>query len=105
VVVIGAPVFRYYPFLPGPWLPEGTEVLHVTCDPDTAAYAASGDSMLADAKLVIGALIENVSPAPAGRVAPQALSRPRTLPPTPSTPLSSAEAYAGRQVDIIGIPA
>jgi benzoylformate decarboxylase len=50
VVVIGAPVFRYYPFLPGQWLPDGTEVLHVTCDPDTAAYAASGDSMLGDAK-------------------------------------------------------
>jgi benzoylformate decarboxylase len=94
VVVIGAPVFRYYPFLPGQWLPDGTEVLHVTCDPDTAAYAASGDSMLGDAKLAIDLLIDKVAPAPAGRVAPTPLSWPRKLPATPSTPLTPPEAYA-----------
>jgi benzoylformate decarboxylase len=94
VVVIGAPVFRYYPFLPGQWLPDGTEVLHVTCDPDTAAYAASGDSMLGDAKLAIDLLIEKVAPAPASRVAPTPLSWPRKLPATPSTPLTPPEAYA-----------
>jgi benzoylformate decarboxylase len=94
VVVIGAPVFRYYPFLPGQWLPDGTEVLHVTCDPDTAAYAASGDSMLGDAKLAIDLLIEKVAPAPASRVAPTPLSWPRKLPATPSAPLTPPEAYA-----------
>ena len=94
VVVIGAPVFRYYPFLPGQWLPDGTEVLHVTCDPDTAAYAASGDSMLGDAKLAIDLLIEKVAPAPASRVAPTPLSWPRKLPETPSAPLTPPEAYA-----------
>lgn len=94
VVVIGAPVFRYYPFLPGQWLPDGTEVLHVTCDPDTAAYAASGDSMLGDAKLAIDLLIEKVAPAPASRVAPTPLSWPRKLPATPSIPLTPPEAYA-----------
>jgi len=94
VVVIGAPVFRYYPFLPGPWLPDGTEVLHVTCDPDTAAYAASGDSMLGDAKLVIDLLIEKVAAAPARRVAPVPLAWLRKLPSTPSSPLTPTEAYA-----------
>ena len=94
VVVIGAPVFRYYPFLPGQWLPDGTEVLHVTCDPDTAAYAASGDSMLGDAKLAIDRLIEKVAPAPASRAAPTPLSWPRKLPATPSAPLTPPEAYA-----------
>ncbi len=94
VVVIGAPVFRYYPFLPGQWLPDGTEVLHVTCDPDTAAYAASGDSMLGDAKLAIDLLIDKVAPAPASRVAPTPLSWPRKLPETPSAPLTPPEAYA-----------
>jgi benzoylformate decarboxylase len=94
VVVIGAPVFRYYPYLPGPWLPDGTEVLHVTCDPDTAAYAASGDSMLGDAKLVIDLLIEKVAAAPAGRVAPVPLAWLRKLPSTPTSPLTPPEAYA-----------
>jgi benzoylformate decarboxylase len=94
VLVIGAPVFRYYPFLPGPWLPEGTEVLHVTCDPDTAAYAASGDSMVGDAKLVIDLLIDKLASSPAGRVAPTPLSWPRKVPAAPSSPLTPPEAYA-----------
>jgi benzoylformate decarboxylase len=94
VIVIGAPVFRYYPFLPGPWLPDGTEVLHVTCDPDTAAYAASGDSLVGDAKLAIDLLLQKVAAAPAGRVAPTPLSWPRKLPTTPSSPLTPPEAYA-----------
>jgi benzoylformate decarboxylase len=94
VVVIGAPVFRYYPFLPGPWLPEGTEILHVTCDPDTAACAASGDSALGDAKLAIELLTAKVAAAPAHRVAPTPLSRPRVRPATPNSPLTPPEAYA-----------
>jgi benzoylformate decarboxylase len=93
VVVIGAPVFRYYPFVPGRHLPEGTELLHVTCDPDTAAYANSGDSLLGDAKLTIDLLIDKVD-SQSGRVAPTPLSWPHRLPSSPSTPLTPAEAYA-----------
>jgi benzoylformate decarboxylase len=93
VVVIGAPVFRYYPFVPGPYLPEGTELLHVTCDPDTAAYAATGNSLLGDAKLTIDLLVDRVDTQP-GRVAPAPLSWPHRLPSSPSSPLTPAEAYA-----------
>src|SRR5271155_2380349 len=39
VVVIGAPVFRYYPRVPGPYLPQGTSLIHITNDPDEAARA------------------------------------------------------------------
>jgi benzoylformate decarboxylase len=94
VLVIGAPVFRYYPFIPGPYLPDGTELLHVTCDPDTAAYAAAGDSALGDARLAIELLTERVAAAPATRMAPAPLVRPRRLPAIPSTPLTPPEAYA-----------
>jgi benzoylformate decarboxylase len=94
VVVIGAPVFRYYPFIPGSYLPDGTELLHVTCDPDTAAYAAAGDSALGDAKLAIELLIEKIATAPSDRVAPAPLSWARQLPATPSSPLTPPEAYA-----------
>jgi len=93
VVVIGATVFRYYPYVPGPYLPEGTELLHVTCDPDSAAYAAAGDSLLGDAKLTIDLLIDRLGPQPE-RAAPSPLSWPHRLPATPSTPLTPAEAYA-----------
>jgi benzoylformate decarboxylase len=37
VIVIGAPVFRYYPFVPGRYLPEGAKLLQVTDDPNMSS--------------------------------------------------------------------
>lgn len=56
VLVIGAPVFRYYPFVAGPYLPDGTELLHITDDPAEAARAPVGDSLLSDPVLATLAL-------------------------------------------------
>jgi benzoylformate decarboxylase len=39
VLVLGAPAFRYYPQIPGSYLPEGTQLIHITGDPDEAARA------------------------------------------------------------------
>jgi benzoylformate decarboxylase len=36
VLVVGAPVFRYYPHVPGDYLPDGARLLHVTDDPEEA---------------------------------------------------------------------
>lgn len=63
VVVIGAPVFRYYPYVAGDYLPDGTQLLHITDDPAEAARAPVGDSLLSDTRLAIEALIELVEPA------------------------------------------
>jgi benzoylformate decarboxylase len=93
VLVIGATVFRYYPYVPGSYLPEGTELLHVTCDPDAAAYAATGDSLLGDARLTIDLLIAQLGPQPE-RAAPQPRTWPHHLPAEQSSPLTPAEAYA-----------
>jgi benzoylformate decarboxylase len=46
VVVIGAEVFRYYPYVPGPYLSDGTEFLQITGNPAVAAAALMGDSLL-----------------------------------------------------------
>lgn len=62
VVVIGAPVFRYYPHVPGDYLPAGARLLHITDDPAEAARAPVGDSLLADARLVVEGLLELVEP-------------------------------------------
>ncbi|OBK35381.1 benzoylformate decarboxylase [Mycobacterium sp. 1245111.1] len=48
IVVIGAPVFRYYPYVPGQYLPDGAELFHITDDPSEAARAPVGTSILAD---------------------------------------------------------
>ena len=48
IVVIGAPVFRYYPYVPGEYLPDGAELFHITDDPSEAARAPVGTAILAD---------------------------------------------------------
>lgn len=55
-IVIGAPIFRYYPYVPGPYLPEGLRLLHITDDPSESARAPVGDSLLGDAVLALEAL-------------------------------------------------
>ncbi len=62
VLVIGAPVFRYYPYVPGSYLPEGCRLLHITNDPEEAARAPVGDSLVGDAGLAIEALLNTVKP-------------------------------------------
>ncbi|MBV8230930.1 MAG: benzoylformate decarboxylase [Planctomycetaceae bacterium] len=50
-LVVGAPVFRYYPYVPGPYLPAGLRLLHISDDPAETARAPVGDSLLGDAVL------------------------------------------------------
>ncbi|GAA4813694.1 benzoylformate decarboxylase [Tomitella cavernea] len=57
-IVIGAPVFRYYPYVAGDYLPDGLRLLHVTEDPAQAARAPVGDSLVSDAVLATEALTE-----------------------------------------------
>lgn len=60
VLVVGAPVFRYYPYVAGDFLPSGAGLLHVTDDPDMSAKAAVGDSLVSDAKLFLCNLLAKV---------------------------------------------
>jgi benzoylformate decarboxylase len=57
VLVVGSSVFPYYPNIPGPLLPEGAELVQITCDPDEAARAPMGDAIVADVKLALEALL------------------------------------------------
>jgi benzoylformate decarboxylase len=63
VIVIGAPVFRYYPYVPGDYLPHGTRLVHITDNPSEAARAPVGDSILADPGTACGVLADLVSKA------------------------------------------
>ena len=56
-IVIGAQVFRYYPYVAGEYLPEGTELLQVTADPTLAGAAPVGDSIIGDALLTLEQLV------------------------------------------------
>lgn len=93
VVVIGAEVFRYYPYVPGDFLPAGTQLLQITGDPEVAAAARVGDSLLGDPATALELLQDMVADGSA-RPAPQPMARPHALPQTPSTPLTPPEVYA-----------
>ncbi len=59
-IVIGAPVFRYYPYVEGKYIPEGMKLLHITDDPTESAKAPVGDSLISDAVLALESLYELV---------------------------------------------
>jgi benzoylformate decarboxylase len=49
VIAIGGPIFPYYPYIAGKYLPDGAELLQVTSDPsDAGAAAGSATSSQAD---------------------------------------------------------
>jgi len=56
-IVIGAQVFRYYPYVAGEYLPEGTDLLQITNDPALAGAAPVGDSVLGDSLLALEQLV------------------------------------------------
>lgn len=93
IIVIGAQVFRYYPFVAGQYLPDGAELLQITSDPYDSAAAIVGDSLLSDAKLALEALIGAI-PATKSRTAPPPLNIVRKLPSPPNNPLTALEAFA-----------
>jgi benzoylformate decarboxylase len=90
VLVVGSSVFPYYPYIPGPLLPEGTSLVAITGDPDEAARAPMGDAIVADVKLTLEALLREVPES--DRQAPEPLPDPE--PPAASDPASPSEVFA-----------
>jgi benzoylformate decarboxylase len=72
VVVIGAPVFRYYPWSRSDYLPKGTRLIHITDNPEEAARAVAGDSIICDPARACVTLVELLPKA--ARKAPKPLS-------------------------------
>jgi benzoylformate decarboxylase len=90
VLVVGSSVFPYYPYIPGPPLPDGTELVALTNDPDEAARAPMGDAIVADVRLTLEALLGVVESS--DRDQPEPL--PELEPVELSDPLSGAAVHA-----------
>lgn len=60
ILVIGAPVFRYYPWVAGDYVPDGARLLHITSDPAESGRAPVGDSLVGDAVLALESLVSLV---------------------------------------------
>jgi benzoylformate decarboxylase len=89
VLALGTSIFPYYPYIPGPLLPDGTALVAVTSDPDEAARAPMGDAIVADVKLAVEVLIDLV---PASeRQPPEPLGEPEA--PPESDPLSPSTVH------------
>src|SRR3954447_10987404 len=90
ILVVGAPVFSYYPNIPGPLLPEGAHLVAVTSAPDEAARAPMGDAIVADVRLTLEALLEILDAS--DRAAPE--PRPAPQPAPDGDPMSASAAMA-----------
>jgi benzoylformate decarboxylase len=84
VLVLGAQVFQYYPYVPGPVVEEGTRLVQVTEDFEEANRAATGTSLVGDVGVAIRQLIELLPQTE--RQAPSAPEKPPV--PEPSSPIS-----------------
>ena len=92
VLVIGSPVFRYYPYLPGEHghLPDGTRLLQLTDDPDEAARAPVGESLVGDVAFACAALLDRLPDSTREMPPP----RPAPPPPAMDRPLSPEALFA-----------
>ncbi len=95
VLVAGSSVFPYYPYIPGPPLPEGAALVAITSDPDEAARAPMGDAIVADVKLTLEALLAVVGEA--DRPPPEPMEDP---PPIEETDPLSPSAVHGTLAEV-----
>ena len=93
VVVIGAPVFRYNPFVPGPVLPSGARLIQITDNSTDAAAAWAGDSILAGPARTCALLVDAIPP----RGSATASARAPEPEPRRTSPLSPDALYAAIQ--------
>ena len=90
MLVAGSSVFPYYPYIPGPPLPEGAGLVEITSDPDEAARAPMGDAIVADVRLALEALLALVGES--DRPPPEPMDDPPPLEDT--DPLSPSAVHA-----------
>ncbi len=90
ILVAGASVFSYYPYIPGDLLPEGAALVAITSDPDEAARAPMGDAIVADVAATLEALVTGLGETE--RAAPPQREAP--IEPPESDPISGTEAMA-----------
>lgn len=95
VLILGTRVFAYYPYAPGPYLPEGLRAFLVTNDPAEAARAPFADAVVGSARAAVAMLLDLVGADPARPSPPAASPLPSA---EPGEPPSAAFVYKTRRV-------
>lgn len=84
VLVLGAPVFLYYAYVPGNAIQPGTRLFQITNSPQDASAALAGTAIVGDVAAAARYLASRVKPA--DRSAPGRCSPPEPPPDYPMTP-------------------
>jgi len=90
LVILGTRVFAYYPYAPGPYLPEGLRAFHVTSDPAEAARAPVADAVIGCARAAVRMLLD-LTEADSSRSEPPLAPEPPSAEPT--EPITAAFVY------------
>jgi benzoylformate decarboxylase len=91
VLAVGAPVFRQYPYEPGPYGDPGTTFVEISQDPGEVHRSPADLAVLTDPQVFVTALAERVAPRePAGRPARQPV---RADPPADGEPLRAPHVF------------
>jgi benzoylformate decarboxylase len=90
ILVVGSPVFPYYPYIPGPLLPERASLFAITSDPAEAARAPMGEALLGDVAHALSRLSELAGES--DRTPPE--PRPEPGDPPQADPMSGSQAMA-----------
>jgi benzoylformate decarboxylase len=93
IVALGAPVFRYHIYRPGPWLPPGAELIAVGSDPHEASRAAFGDAVVAEVGAVVEQLLDRL-PAAGRGTGPKGSGPARAKASARAAPFSAAAVFA-----------
>jgi benzoylformate decarboxylase len=92
ILALGAPIFRYHVYRPGPWLPPGAELIAVGSDPHEASRAAFGDAVVADVGAVVAQLLDRL---PATGTRPRRPTRQIAEAPAPDrAPFAAGTVFA-----------
>jgi benzoylformate decarboxylase len=94
VIVIGAQVFRYYPYVAGEYLPEGSDLLQITADPEVSGAAPVGDSLLGDPLLALEQLTDLIADHSDRKIPPAPQPAAVTVDRDESAPLSTDAVWS-----------
>jgi benzoylformate decarboxylase len=89
VLVLGAPVFLYYAYVPGDAIASGTTLFQITNSPQDAASALAGTSIVGNIAVAAQYIASRVKPI--GRNAPSRTKEPE---PKPEHPMTTAFVFS-----------
>ena len=90
VVVLGAPIFLYYAYVPGHTIKAGTKLFQITNSPQDAAAALAGTSVVGNLAIAARYLRAHTEP----RVQKSSSARSDPMPPSPEYPITAAYLFS-----------